>query len=455
MSLLCVRSVLRGAFADRRRDRRRRGADRPALRGPRAGRAPPACSRSTRCAWRSARSARWCSRRSARARCGRRSACRLGGEVARGGRHAAPRVRDRARGHGVEPADDRDLGGDLRGRLDRVAGRRRRLARRRRAAARRASRAARSPRSPALSALVALVRSRFGPRLLTAVDAVAGAGLLGFAGSAGLADRARRVILAQISDPHVTVGPGDAGSAEALAAAVAAVAALDPRPGRGAGERRRDRARRPRPSTSACGRAARAAVDADPRARRQSRRRRRGCAPISAPPATPASPCSTPAARAAAPDRVRHDGRPARTTARSARSASPGSRRSWTATARRRPCWPCTTHPSSIGRRGCLTRSGSPRPTARAGRAGRRQPAGQADRLAGHVHRGATGGLGRMPRVRLPELVPAAGARPRARQRDRARSRATGLWPSRGCRRAELISHVVPIGDYGPPFRLD
>ncbi|MEA2419530.1 MAG: hypothetical protein QOE60_1736 [Thermoleophilaceae bacterium] len=37
----------------------------------------------------------------------------------------------------------------------------------------------------ALSALIALVRSRFGPRLLAAVDAVAGAGLLGFAGLLG------------------------------------------------------------------------------------------------------------------------------------------------------------------------------------------------------------------------------------------------------------------------------
>jgi threonine/homoserine/homoserine lactone efflux protein len=37
----------------------------------------------------------------------------------------------------------------------------------------------------ALSALVALVRSRFGPRLLALVDAVAGAGLLGFAGLLG------------------------------------------------------------------------------------------------------------------------------------------------------------------------------------------------------------------------------------------------------------------------------
>jgi threonine/homoserine/homoserine lactone efflux protein len=37
----------------------------------------------------------------------------------------------------------------------------------------------------ALSTLVALVRSRFGPRLLTTVDVVAGAGLLGFAGLLG------------------------------------------------------------------------------------------------------------------------------------------------------------------------------------------------------------------------------------------------------------------------------
>jgi putative LysE/RhtB family amino acid efflux pump len=37
----------------------------------------------------------------------------------------------------------------------------------------------------ALSTLVAVVRGRFGPRLLAAVDAVAGAGLLGFAGLLG------------------------------------------------------------------------------------------------------------------------------------------------------------------------------------------------------------------------------------------------------------------------------
>jgi putative LysE/RhtB family amino acid efflux pump len=37
----------------------------------------------------------------------------------------------------------------------------------------------------ALSLLVALVRGRFGPRLLAVVDAVAGAGLLGFAGALG------------------------------------------------------------------------------------------------------------------------------------------------------------------------------------------------------------------------------------------------------------------------------
>jgi 3',5'-cyclic-AMP phosphodiesterase len=37
-------------------------------------------------------------------------------------------------------------------------------------------------------------------------------------------------LLAQLSDPHVDVGPGDTGSAEALAAAVRAVLALDPAP---------------------------------------------------------------------------------------------------------------------------------------------------------------------------------------------------------------------------------
>jgi len=37
-------------------------------------------------------------------------------------------------------------------------------------------------------------------------------------------------LLAQLSDPHVDVGPGDAGSAEALAAAVRAVLRLDPAP---------------------------------------------------------------------------------------------------------------------------------------------------------------------------------------------------------------------------------
>jgi len=38
------------------------------------------------------------------------------------------------------------------------------------------------------------------------------------------------VILAQLTDQHITIGPGDAGSADALAAAVDAVLALDPAP---------------------------------------------------------------------------------------------------------------------------------------------------------------------------------------------------------------------------------
>jgi Icc protein len=39
------------------------------------------------------------------------------------------------------------------------------------------------------------------------------------------------LVVAQISDPHVRVGPGDAGSAEALAAAVRAVSEVEPLPG--------------------------------------------------------------------------------------------------------------------------------------------------------------------------------------------------------------------------------
>ena len=62
-----------------------------------------------------------------------------GRRVARGARHAAGRVPDRARGHRLEPADDRLVGGGVRGRLDG----RRRGRRRRGAAARR-----RRPRQP-------------------------------------------------------------------------------------------------------------------------------------------------------------------------------------------------------------------------------------------------------------------------------------------------------------------
>jgi 3',5'-cyclic AMP phosphodiesterase CpdA len=39
-----------------------------------------------------------------------------------------------------------------------------------------------------------------------------------------------QVVLAQLTDPHLHIGPGDLGSAEALAAAVRAIAALDPAP---------------------------------------------------------------------------------------------------------------------------------------------------------------------------------------------------------------------------------
>ena len=49
---------------------------------------------------------------------------RLGRRGARRGRYSPPRLRDRAGGHRLQPAHDRDLGGDLRGRVDGLAGRR-------------------------------------------------------------------------------------------------------------------------------------------------------------------------------------------------------------------------------------------------------------------------------------------------------------------------------------------
>jgi 3',5'-cyclic AMP phosphodiesterase CpdA len=47
---------------------------------------------------------------------------------------------------------------------------------------------------------------------------------------AGAGSVARLTVLAQLSDPHIDVGPGDTGSSEALAAAVDAVLRLDPAP---------------------------------------------------------------------------------------------------------------------------------------------------------------------------------------------------------------------------------
>jgi hypothetical protein len=105
---------------------------------------------------------------------------RIGG----GGRDTAPRVRHGRGGHGVEPAHDRHLGG-----IFTAAG-----------AVAVADAAASASGAAlmlggvalgtlsaftALSLLVALVRGRFGPRLMATVDVVAGAGLLGFAGLLG------------------------------------------------------------------------------------------------------------------------------------------------------------------------------------------------------------------------------------------------------------------------------
>ena len=115
---------------DRRRDRRRRGRRSTCSTPASAWPGRPACSRSTRCALAlgalgalvlaviGARTL-WAAFR-----------VRMGGEAAAEVGHAAARVRHRAGGHSLQPAHDRDLGGDLRGRVDRVAGRRRRAPRR-------------------------------------------------------------------------------------------------------------------------------------------------------------------------------------------------------------------------------------------------------------------------------------------------------------------------------------
>ena len=106
---------------------------------------------------------------------------RLGAEADEEVATAAARVRHLARRDGVEPADDRVVGGALRRRLRRRrgghAGVGGRAARRRR------------PREPddghTLALGVSVTRRWVGARLLRTVDAVAGTGLLGFAGMLG------------------------------------------------------------------------------------------------------------------------------------------------------------------------------------------------------------------------------------------------------------------------------
>jgi hypothetical protein len=73
--------------------------------------------------------------------------------------------------------------------------------------------------------------------------------------------------------------------------------------------------------------------------------------------------------------------------------------------------------------------------------------------VAGHVHRGATGGLGGCPIFVCPSsyLQLALDLGPDSEIALVREPPAFGLHVTLG---DELISHVVPIGDYGPPFRL-
>ena len=73
--------------------------------------------------------------------------------------------------------------------------------------------------------------------------------------------------------------------------------------------------------------------------------------------------------------------------------------------------------------------------------------------VSGHVHRGATGGLGGCPIFVCPSsyLQLALDLGPDSEIALVREPPAFGLHVTLG---DELISHVVPIGDYGPPFRL-
>jgi 3',5'-cyclic-AMP phosphodiesterase len=258
------------------------------------------------------------------------------------------------------------------------------------------------------------------------------------------------VILAQLTDPHITIGPGDAGSADALATAVEAVLALDPAPD-----------------------AVLLTGDLTEHASAEEYERAAELlAPLS-------MPLHLLAGNHDDADALRaHLGAPGKageplqyslqlgplrliacdTTVSGQDAGALGpDRLSWLeselATDRETPTLLAVHHPPMLIGVGVLDEIGL----------------AEADRLAlaelmaanpqvkrivaGHVHRGATGGIGGCPVFVCPSsyLQLALDLRPDS---EIALVREPPCFGLHVALETELISHVVPIGDYGSPFRL-
>ena len=258
------------------------------------------------------------------------------------------------------------------------------------------------------------------------------------------------MILAQLTDPHITIGPGDAGSAEALAAAVEAVNALDPLPTRCCSPATSPSTRR-RPSTSA--------------------------PPSCSPSCRCRSTCwsATTTTRTALRAHLGAPGDPGEplqysqplgplrlvvcdtTVAGEDAGALGPDRLAWLEAELERdratPTLLAMHHPPLLIGVSVLDEIG----LAEADRLALRELIAanpQVKRIvAGHVHRGATGGIGGCPIFVCPSsyLQLALDLRPDS---EIALVREPPCFGLHVTLDDELISHVVPIGDYGPPFRL-
>jgi 3',5'-cyclic-AMP phosphodiesterase len=258
------------------------------------------------------------------------------------------------------------------------------------------------------------------------------------------------VILAQLTDPHITIGPGDAGSAEALAAAVEAVNALDPLPD----------------AVLLTGDVTEHATEAE------YERAAELLAPLSMPvhvlvgnhddpdgvrahlgaPGAPGEPLQY--SQALGPLRLIAC---ATTVSGQDAGALGPERLAWLEAELEReratPTLLAMHHPPLLIGVGVLDEIG----LAEADRLALRELIAanpQVKRIvAGHVHRGATGGIGGCPIFVCPSsyLQLALDLGPDSEIALVREPPCLGLHVTVD---DELVSHVVPIGDYGPPFRL-